>query len=221
MSYTCICASGGNGATLHYGHAGAPNSRTIKDGDICLFDMGCEYNCYGSDITCSFPANGRFTEDQKFIYNTVLKSNRAVMAATKPGVSWKSMHLLADRIHLNALTRHGLLKGNVDDMMEKSLGAVFMPHGLGHFLGIDTHDVGGYLEGEPPRSTLPGLKSLRTARILKEKMVLTIEPGIYFIDALLDKAMADPETADFFVPSAIARFRKFGGVSTINSCDLE
>ena len=71
---------------LHYGHAGAPNDRVIRDGDMCLFDMGGEYCCYASDITCSFPANGKFTEDQKVIYNSVLKANRAVMAAAKPGV---------------------------------------------------------------------------------------------------------------------------------------
>ena len=70
---------------LHYGHAGAPNDKTIRDGDMCLFDMGGEYCCYTSDITCSFPVNGKFTEDQKIIYNAVLKASRAVLAAAKPG----------------------------------------------------------------------------------------------------------------------------------------
>lgn len=124
VSYTCICASGENGAVLHYGHAGAPNNRTVQNGDITLFDMGCEYYCYASDITCSFPVNGKFTDDQKLIYNAVLKSSRAVMAVVKPGVSWVDMHLLADRVHLEELKKHGLLRGNVDEMMEKRLGAV-------------------------------------------------------------------------------------------------
>jgi len=212
MSYTCICASGNNGATLHYGHAGAPNDKTIEDGDMCLFDMGCEYYCYASDITCSFPVSGKFTSHQKVIYNAVLKANRAVFNAVKPGVSWTIMHLLAERTQLEELKAAGLLQGSVDEMMFKRLGAVFMPHGLGHFLGIDTHDVGGYLSGAPSRSTEAGLKSLRTARILEEGMVLTIEPGIYFIDTLLDKALSDPETKDFFVPEAIETFRGFGGV---------
>lgn len=215
MSYSCICASGNNGATLHYGHAGAPNNKTILDGDMCLFDMGAEYCCYASDITCSFPVKGKFTEDQKIIYNAVLKSSRAVLAAVKPGVCWVEMHKLADRIHLEELVKHGLLKGDVNEMMEKRLGAIFMPHGLGHFLGIDTHDVGGYLSHCPARSELPGLKSLRTARVLAENMVLTIEPGVYFIDALLDKALKDPEVSKFFVPDVISRFRNFGGVSSL------
>ena len=212
MSYTCICASGNNGSTLHYGHSGAPNSRTLEDNDMCLFDMGCEYYCYASDITCSFPVSGKFSEDQKIVYNAVLKANRAVMSAVKPGVSWTEMHLLAERIELQELKAAGLLTGSVDDMMDKRLGAIFMPHGLGHFMGIDTHDVGGYLDHCPPRSQLPGLKSLRTARLLEENMVLTIEPGIYFIDCLLNKALADDELKQFLVPSVLERFRGFGGI---------
>ena len=77
--------SGYTSSILHYGHAGAPNDKVIRDGDMCLFDMGGEYCCYTSDITCSFPANGKFTEDQKIIYNAVLKANRAVIAEVKPG----------------------------------------------------------------------------------------------------------------------------------------
>ncbi|RWS08883.1 xaa-Pro dipeptidase-like protein, partial [Dinothrombium tinctorium] len=212
VSYTCICGSGSNGAILHYGHAGAPNDKTVNDGDMCLFDMGCEYNCYASDITCSFPANGKFTENQKKIYNAVYKSSRAVMTSVKPGVSWVDMHLLADRTHLEELKKHGLLIGDVEEMMKQRLGAIFMPHGLGHFMGIDTHDVGGYLPHCPPRPQEEGLRSLRTARILEEGMVLTIEPGIYFIDALLDKALNDPNLAKFLVNEEIAKFRGFGGV---------
>lgn len=212
VSYTCICGSGENAAVLHYGHAGAPNDKTVRDGDMCLFDMGCEYYCYASDITCSFPANGKFTEQQKLIYEAVYKSSRAVMAAAKPGVSWVDMHKLADKTHLEELKAGGLLQGNVEDMLKVHLGAVFMPHGLGHFMGCDVHDVGGYLEGEPTRPTEPGLRSLRTARSLKAGMVLTVEPGIYFINVLLNKALEDPEQSKFLVKDAIEKFRNFGGV---------
>ncbi|XP_071612841.1 xaa-Pro dipeptidase isoform X2 [Heliangelus exortis] len=210
-SYTCICGSGENSSVLHYGHAGAPNDRTIQDGDLCLFDMGGEYYCYGSDITCTFPANGKFTPDQRAIYEAVLKSSRAVMKAVKPGVAWPDMHRLADRVHLEELTKIGILKGNVDDMVKVHLGAIFMPHGLGHLLGIDVHDVGGYPEGVE-RIDLPGLRSLRTARSLEQGMVLTIEPGIYFIDHLLDQALHDPAQSCFINNDVLQRFRGFGGV---------
>ncbi|XP_050759883.1 xaa-Pro dipeptidase isoform X2 [Gymnogyps californianus] len=210
-SYTCICGSGENSSVLHYGHAGAPNDKTIEDGDLCLFDMGGEYYCYGSDITCTFPANGKFTPDQRAIYEAVLKSSRAVMKAVRPGVAWPDMHRLADRVHLEELTKIGILKGNVDDMVKVHLGAIFMPHGLGHLLGIDVHDVGGYPEGVE-RIDLPGLRSLRTARSLEQGMVLTIEPGIYFIDHLLDQALHDPAQSCFINNDVLQRFRGFGGV---------
>ena len=136
------------------------------------------------------------------------------MAALKPGVSWKDMHLLAERVSLEALEAGGLLTGDVDEMMAARLGAVFMPHGLGHFLGLDVHDVHGYPEGggHPGRPAEPGLRSLRTARTMESRMVLTIEPGIYFGDYNLDTALADPALSRFMVPEVIARYRGFGGV---------
>jgi len=226
VSYTCICGSGDNSATLHYGHAGAPNDKTIEDGDMCLFDMGGEYHCYTSDITCSFPANGKFTEQQKGIYNAVLKSSRAVLDAVKPGVNWVDMHLLADRIHLEEMKKLEILQGDVDDMMKVRLGAVFMPHGLGHFLGCDVHDVNGYPEG-CQRRTEEGLKSLRTARDLQENMVLTIEPGIYFIEPVIRKALKEAAQAGFIVQSVVEQYYGFGGVRieddiavTATGCEL-
>lgn len=210
-SYTCICGSGVNSSVLHYGHAGSPNNKTVRDGDMCLFDMGGEYYCYGSDITCSFPANGRFTPDQRDVYKAVLKASRAVMSAIRPGVAWPDMHRLAERVQLEELARIGILQGSVDEMMKVHLGAVFMPHGLGHLLGCDVHDVGGYPEGVE-RIDEPGLRSLRTARHLLAGMVLTIEPGIYFIDHVLDQALSDPAQACFIKADVLTRFRGFGGV---------
>lgn len=211
VSYTCICASGENGSVLHYGHAGEPNTRQINDGDMCLFDMGGEYYCYVSDITCSFPANGKFTQQQKFIYEAVLASNRAVMNASKPGVSWVDMHRLSERVLLESLKTGGLVVGDDDEMMSAHLGATFMPHGLGHLMGLDVHDVGGYPKGVE-RINEPGIKCLRTARILEAGMVLTIEPGCYFIDTLLDAAFSDTNLSKFLVKEKIDPFRGFGGV---------
>ncbi|XP_056128388.1 xaa-Pro dipeptidase [Rhinichthys klamathensis goyatoka] len=210
-SYTCICGSGNNSSVLHYGHAGSPNDKTIQDGDMCLFDMGGEYYCYSSDITCSFPANGKFSADQRAVYEAVLKSSRAVLDAIKPGVKWTDMHRLADRVHLEELLKMGILRGAVEDMLKVHLGSVFMPHGLGHLLGIDVHDVGGYPEGTE-RVDEPGLKSLRMGRVVQERMVLTVEPGIYFIDHLLDKALDSPTQCGFINRDVLNRFRGFGGV---------
>ncbi|XP_077217115.1 metallopeptidase M24 family protein [Tasmannia lanceolata] len=210
-SYTCICATGENSSVLHYGHAAAPNDRTLDNGDMALLDMGAEYHFYGSDITCSFPVNGKFTSDQCIIYDAVLKAHNAVISTMRPGISWIDMHKLAEEIMLESLKTGGLISGNVDDMMAERLGAIFMPHGLGHFLGIDTHDPGGYAKGmERPKE--PGLRSLRTIRELQEGMVITVEPGCYFIDALLEPAMKNSTTSKFFNHKEICRFKNFGGV---------
>ncbi len=174
--------------------------------------MGAEYYRFCSDITCSYPVNGKFTDKQRMVYNAVLAANRAVVDKARPGVSWVDMHLLANRVTLEHLKAAGLLEGSIDDMMKVNLGGVFQPHGLGHFIGLDTHDVGGYLPGHPERPKGIGLKGLRTARVLKANMVITIEPGCYFIPHLLDMALGDEEQKKFMVPEKIAEFRDFGGV---------
>lgn len=178
---------------------------------MCLFDMGGEYYCYTSDITCSFPVNGKFTPKQIGIYNAVYKASRAVLNSCKPGVSWVDMHLLAERIILEELVKLGVLTGDIDEMLKMRICAIFMPHGLGHFLGLDTHDVGGYPEGHE-RRTENGLKSLRTVRTLQPSMVLTIEPGLYFIQAVIEEALNDPAQSCFFVREVVEGYYGFGGV---------
>ena len=141
----------------------------------------------------------------------MLAAQDAVFHAMRPGVAWLDMHLLAERAMLLTLREAGLVCGDVDAMMAARIGAVFMPHGLGHLLGLDTHDVGGYQHGTP-RSTLPGLKSLRCTRKLEPAMIITVEPGCYFIDVVLDKALDDATRAPFLVKSVVDSYRGFGGV---------
>ncbi|KAJ8603809.1 hypothetical protein CTAYLR_000227 [Chrysophaeum taylorii] len=210
-AYTSICACGPNSAVLHYGHAGAPNDRRLAESDVALLDMGAEYHCYCSDVTCSFPVRGVFDDRQRAIHGGVLAAQRAVMGAMKPGVSWAAMHELAEATILDALVDAGVLVGKVEDMLACHLAAVFMPHGLGHLIGLDTHDVGGYLPGMPPRATRPGLGKLRTARVLQAGMALTVEPGIYFIPALIEPALQDARR-HFFNLGRLDDFRGFGGV---------
>jgi len=213
LAYTPICCSGHNGAILHYGHAALPNTKTVEDGEMILNDMGADYHCYCADITCSFPVNGKFTPDQRLIYEAVLDAQTAVNAASKPGVSWVEMHHLAYVKILTALKAGGLVQGDVEEMIKAEVGGVFMPHGLGHFLGLDTHDAGGYpVECSHPRIDRPGFRSLRTARILEEGMVITNEPGVYFIKPLLEKAFNNPAQAKFLVKERIEQFKNFGGV---------
>lgn len=211
QSYTSICGCGGNGSVLHYGHAGAPNDGVVAEGDMCLLDMGAEFRCYASDITCSFPVSGAFSADQRMVYEAVLAAQWGVMRAMRPGVSWIDMHELSYRIICSRLAAAGLLVGDVDDMMAVNLGAVFMPHGLGHFMGLDTHDVGGRPKGHAVQ-TRDGYRSLRCCLPLRAGMVITVEPGVYFNDFSLDKALADPDQARFIDAVVLERFRGFGGV---------
>lgn len=211
-SYTCICGTGINSAVLHYGHAAAPNDRVVCDGDMCLFDMGANYCGYAADITCSFPANGKFTEDQKFIYNAVLDARNAVLKDARDGVCWVDMHILANRVLLQRLKDGGMLKGDVEEMLNAGLSGIFQPHGLGHLLGLDVHDVGGYLNDQPERPKEWWLKKLRFARTLKAGMYVTVEPGCYFVNILMDRALSDPNLKKFINVEVFERFRNFGGV---------
>ncbi|GMI53057.1 hypothetical protein TeGR_g2974, partial [Tetraparma gracilis] len=213
--YTAICGCGPSPAVLHYGHAGAPNDRRIKDGDMLLLDMGSEYCCYGADITCSFPASGRFTPDQRVVYTAVLNAQVAVYDMLVPGASWVDAHRAAEAEIIKGLIELGVVapRGrSVPELLELRLGGHFMPHGLGHFIGIDTHDVGGYPGGGPARPEGLGLKSLRTARVMEENMVLTVEPGCYFIDHLIDKVTADPILSQYINAERLNEFRGWGGV---------
>lgn len=216
VGYTPICGCGPNAAVLHYGHAGEPNDRQSASGDMCLFDMGAEYFGYGSDVTCSFPIDGTFTKRQRAVYSAVLKAQVAVYDMIEPGVCWVKCHKAAEREILRGLIDLDVVDPfgkTLDDLVEMRLGAVFMPHGLGHLIGIDTHDVGGYLPQYPARSTEPGLKSLRTARCLEEGMLLTVEPGCYFIDHLLDEALQETSPLNVHLNAdAVNDFRGFGGV---------
>lgn len=206
-SYNPICGSGHNGSILHY-----PNKDCkMQDGTMVLCDMGTYSYGYCSDVTCCYPVNGVFTDKQAGIYNAVLRANRTVINSMKPGVEWTDMHILAETVMLEDLKNLGIVTGDVSEMVEKRVGAVFFPHGLGHFLGMDVHDAGGYTSG-PPKSCLAGINKLRTRRILEENMYITVEPGCYFIDFALDEALSNLDISRYLVADKIQEFRGFGGV---------
>nr|CCC93164.1 putative aminopeptidase P [Trypanosoma congolense IL3000] len=208
VAYTCICATGHYGAVLHYPNNDAP----IEDGSMALLDMGGHYMGYASDITCSFPVNGKFTKDQITIYNAVLDAHNTVMKALKPGVNWVDMHRLALRVMCEHLVRAGLLVGDVNVIMKKQIMGIFQPHGLGHLIGMDVHDVGGYLEDCPSRPTEGDCCKLRTARVLRKGMCLTVEPGCYINRSLLTDAFTNPEVKPHLNEEKLRSLWNFGGV---------
>jgi Xaa-Pro dipeptidase len=201
---------------LHYGHAGAPNDFMLSNTDMCLLDMGGEYHCYDADITCSFPASGTFTAQQRFVYETVQLCQERVMQAMKPGIKWIDMHTLSYRVILERLIGCGILVDDIETMLllENNVAAHFMPHGLGHMIGLDTHDVGGIPWGmENSRPSELGYKSLRCLKELKAGMVVTVEPGVYFIDYLMDQLLTVDNLKRFIKDaSKLNAFRGFGGV---------
>lgn len=209
VSYTCICATGHHGATLHYPN----NDAVVEHGTMALLDMGGNYKGYAADITCSFPVNGTFTENQKIIYTAVLDAHNIVLRRIKPGVSWVDMHILALSTMCEHLVQHNILIGNVKELMEKKIMQYFQPHGLGHLLGIDVHDVGGYIDGAPTRPSEPDCARLRTARILECGNYITVEPGCYFNHELLTKLFNNSELKGYCNEEKIKRdFWNFGGV---------
>jgi len=195
--YSCICGSGRRSAILHYGHPAEPNSEVVASGSMRLLDMGAEYHGYTADVTCSYPVDGRFSEQHRAVYGAVWAATLAVEMALKPGVDYKDMHRLSQRTMLEELKSSGLFVGSVDDMMAAGLMSYFMPHGLGHQLGLDVHDVGGYAPGVTKKDDPSIKENLRLGRVLQEGMVITVEPGCYFIDYLVEKALADQACAAF------------------------
>jgi Xaa-Pro dipeptidase len=187
VAYPCIVGSGARAAILHYGHAGAPNDGVIGHADLVLADCGGRYgDGWCGDVTVTFPAGGTFSDEGRALYEAVHSAFIAVKAAAAPGVPWPDLHALAEEKIVAGLQAGGWVRpGDPKAAVDDGVGALFMPHGLGHLLGLNTHDVGGYGENLPPRPARPGADRLRTARTLEPGLVITVEPGAYFIASLL------------------------------------
>ncbi|WP_459207178.1 Xaa-Pro aminopeptidase [Pseudomonas sp. MLB6B] len=161
-AYGSIVAAGRNGCILHY----QENDALLKDGDLVLIDAGCEIDCYASDITRTFPVSGRFSPEQKAIYEVVLAAQEAAFAQIAPGKHWNHAHEATVRVITEGLVELGLLKGEVQALIDSEAYRAFYMHRAGHWLGMDVHDVGDYKVGGQWRVLEPG-------------MALTVEPGIY------------------------------------------
>lgn len=204
-----------HGETLHnHGH----NNKLTK-GRMLVMDAGAETPMnYCSDITRSVPVGGKFDARQKAIYEIVLSANMEAIRVTKPGITYKEVHQAASRKLAEGYKGLGILKGKVDDIVEAGAHSLLMPHGLGHMMGLDVHDMENYgqinvgYDSETRPSEQFGLGSLRCGRRLQPGFVITDEPGCYFIPALIDKWKAEGKCKEFINYRELDKWRDFGGI---------
>ena len=204
-----------HGETLHnHGH----NNR-LELGRMLVMDAGAETAMnYCSDITRSVPVGGKFDERQKSIYEIVLNANLEAIRVTRPGITYQEVHQAASRVLAEGYKGLGILRGNTDDIVAAGAHSLLMPHGLGHMMGLDVHDMENYgqinvgYDDETRPSDQFGLGSLRCGRRLQPGFVITDEPGCYFIPALIDKWRAEGTHKDFVNYDELEKWKDFGGI---------
>ena len=204
-----------HGETLH-NHL---HDKIIEPGKLMVIDAGAESNVhYASDFTRTYPTSGKFTAKQREIYQIVCDCNEFAFSMTRPGISYREVHLKTMHLMLEELHALDIVRGDVQDMVEAGIAGLFMPHGLGHNMGLDVHDMEDYGENyvgyddDQSRSPQLGLGSLRMARKLVPGNVITDEPGIYFIPALIEKWKSEKTDQGFVNYSKLESYYDFGGI---------
>jgi len=205
LAYPSIVAAGVNSAVLHYRKNNAP----LVSGDLFLIDAGAELGGYAADITRTYPVNGKFTRRQRDVYSVVLEAQKACIAKARPGVNSAELHVYSMRVIAEGLKSLGFLKGDTDGLLESGAVRLFYPHGLTHMLGLDVHDVtGGKKRILPNPEKIP----VRFVAKLEPGFVITMEPGVYFIEALLmDPALRKKHKGSVNFAKAES-FLDFGGI---------
>ncbi len=204
-----------NGQILHIGYSQAK----LRNGDLVLCDCGAETAMhYAGDLTRTFPVSGSFTSMQNDIYDIVLEAHQAAVSMLKPGILYRDVHLFACEKLTEGLKQLGLMKGDVKEAVDQGAHALFFPCGLGHMLGLDTHDMEnlgekyvGYND-EVVQSTQFGLKSLRLGRALEEGFVITVEPGLYFNAQLMEEWAAAKKCNAFINYEKLGPYKNAGGI---------
>ena len=198
---------------------GAPSDAELEDGRLVLCDAGCELNDYCSDHTRTMPVNGRFTQRQKEIYSIVEECHDYVLEVAKPGVKYQDVHFAVCRTMTERLKELGLMKGDTEEAVRAGAHAMFLPHGLGHMMGMDVHDMEGlgqiyvgFDDETRPNLEQFGTNCLRMGRRLEPGFVVTDEPGIYFIPHLIDLWRKEQHCAEFLNFDMLEEYKDFGGI---------
>ncbi|KAI9027202.1 peptidase M24, structural domain-containing protein [Phycomyces nitens] len=212
QAYIPIIASGPRSTTLHY----TRNNQIIPSGPhtLVLVDAGGERGCYGSDVTRTFPATGVFSAEAKTIYNIVLKMQESVLSRLRPGAMWSDLERHVIQVLCKELISIGILVGEMDQLLDMGIPHAFFIHGLGHSVGLDVHDVEGQLPDLHLKRVDSGgyLTNFLKGRPLEANMIVTVEPGLYFNDTMLDTWTQYPGYEPFFDLDVIRRYRVVGGV---------
>ena len=216
-------AQGNSFATIFSQHGeimhGSPSDNKLEDGRLVLCDAGCELNDYCSDHTRTMPVNGKFTQRQLEIYSIVEACHDYVLNVARPGVKYQDVHFAVCRLMTDRLKELGLMKGDTDEAVAAGAHAMFLPHGLGHMMGMDVHDMEGLgqiyvgFDNETrPNLEQFGTNCLRMGRRLEEGFVLTDEPGIYFIPHLIDLWRKEGHCKEFLNFDKLETYKDFGGI---------
>ena len=198
---------------------GSPSDAPLEDGRLVLCDAGCELNDYCSDHTRTMPVNGKFTQRQQEIYSIVEQCHDYVLEVAKPGVKYQDVHFAVCRLMTERLKELGLMKGDTEEAVRAGAHAMFLPHGLGHMMGMDVHDMEGlgqiyvgFDDETRPNLEQFGTNCLRMGRKLEPGFVVTDEPGIYFIPHLIDLWRNEGHCAEFLCFDKLDTYKDFGGI---------
>jgi Xaa-Pro aminopeptidase len=206
LAFDTIVGSGPNSAVLHF----PPTSRRVAEGELVLIDAGGECRGYASDVTRTYPASGRFTPEQQELYAIVAAACERATELCTAGTEWRDVHRAASLVIAEGLVELGLLRGEPESLVERGAQALFFPHGVGHMLGLGVRDAGEVLPGrEPPPDAFP---RLRVDLPLLPGHVFTVEPGIYFVPALLHDADLRERHRDAVDWDRAEAMRDFGGI---------
>ena len=205
QAYHGIFGSGHNAATLHY----VANNQHLQGRWNLLVDAAAEYECYCADVTRTMPLSGTFNEESEGVYKIVQKMQEECLGMLKAGVRWEDVHVKAHEVAIEGLLGLGLLKGEKKDIFDSGTSVAFFPHGLGHYLGMDTHDTGGHPDYEDKDKLF---QYLRVRGTLPEGSVITVEPGVYFCRFIIEPYLKDEKHKGFIDEKVLERYWDVGGV---------